>query len=260
MICGKTTFRLYHVLGTCWRGINPFIRILPYVAKSVSYSGGTGIECERRKMFFESVNNRNGPNRIEYANKKGAFIMPGHHEKRYRKTLYIVTSAAIAAIYVILTLPFAQIAFGPVQFRLAECMTVLPILMPAAIPGLTIGCFLSNLLNSNNLGPIDIIFGSLATLLAAVSTRWIFVSMKRVTGIAKDWIALLPPVILNALIVGTYLTFLLTTGPVLGTVILMNIGYIALSQAVVIYLIGFPLLLLLRKSGVGKYREGTGKK
>ena len=89
-------------------------------------------------------------------------------------TSYLATSGVIAALYVVLTLPFAQFAFGPIQFRLAEIMTVLPIFSPAAIPGLTIGCFLSNLLNPDNLGPIDIIFGSLATLLAATWTRSIF--------------------------------------------------------------------------------------
>jgi len=62
-------------------------------------------------------------------------------------TLYLATSAVIAALYVVLTLPFAQFAFGPIQFRLAEIMVVLPILTPAAIPGLTLGCFLANLLN-----------------------------------------------------------------------------------------------------------------
>ncbi|MBN1776290.1 MAG: QueT transporter family protein [Clostridiales bacterium] len=185
--------------------------------------------------------------------------MSGNRGSGYRNTLYVVTSAAVAAVYVILTLPFAQIAYGPLQFRLAESMAVLPILMPAAIPGLALGCFLANLLSPMNLGPVDIIFGSLATLLSAICTRWLYHVFAKIKEFKKDLIALLPPVILNALIVGTYLTFLLTDGPVLPSLILINIAYIALSETVVVYLIGYPLLIILRKSGVGRIWEGAKK-
>ncbi len=178
---------------------------------------------------------------------------------RYRNTLFVVTSAAIAAVYVLFTLPFAQIAYGPLQFRLAESMAVLPILTPAAIPGLTLGCFLSNLLNPMNLGPVDIIFGSIATLLSAICTRWLYHALERAKGYIKDLIALLPPVVFNALIVGIYLTFLITDGPVLPALIMTNIAYIALSESVVVYLIGYPLLIVLRKSGVGRIWEGVKK-
>jgi uncharacterized membrane protein len=176
---------------------------------------------------------------------------------RYQKTLYISAAAVVAALYVVLTLPFAQFAFGPIQFRLAECMVVLPILMPASIPGLTIGCMLANLLNPGSLGPIDIIFGSLATLLAAIGTRWISVSLVKITGHWKDFVTLIPPVVLNALIVGTYLTFLLTDGSVRGTIILMNIAYVALSEAVVVYGIGYPLLVILRKTKIERIWKGN---
>lgn len=185
--------------------------------------------------------------------------MAGNREPGYRNTLYVVTSAAIAAVYVILTLPFAQIAYGPLQFRLAESMAVLPILTPAAIPGLTLGCFLANLLSPQNLGPVDIIFGSMATLLSAVCTRWLYRVLRRFKDFRRDWIALLPPVVFNALIVGTYLTFLLTEGSVRVTMIVINIAYIALSETVVVYLIGYPLLVILRKSGVGRIWEGAKK-
>ncbi len=183
--------------------------------------------------------------------------MPITRAPRYVKTLFIVTSAAIAASYVVLTLPFAQIAYGPLQFRLAECMAVLPILTPAAIPGITIGCFLANLFSPQNLGPIDIIFGSFATLLSAISTRWLYAVLKYQKSFRRDVISLIPPVVFNALIVGTYLTFLLTDGPVRATMIIVNIAYIALSEAIVVYLIGYPLLIILRKSGVGRIWEET---
>lgn len=165
-------------------------------------------------------------------------------------TLYLVTSAVIAALYVVLTLPFAQFAFGPIQFRLAEMMVVLPILTPAAIPGLTIGCFLTNLLNPNNLGPIDIIFGSVATLLAAICTRLISQKCTRIPRLPRDITALIPPVILNALIVGTYLSYLLTDGTITPAIIAWNVLYIGLSEAVVVYALGFPFLLVLKRTKI----------
>lgn len=165
-------------------------------------------------------------------------------------TLYLATSAVIAALYVVLTLPFAQFAFGPVQFRLAEIMVVLPILTPAAIPGLTLGCFLANLLNPLNLGVIDIVFGSLATLIAAIMTRWITLKVIRISERPRDVLALVPPVIVNAVIVGVYLSYLLTDSPVTAALIAVNILYVGLSEAVIVYALGFPFLLVLRKTNI----------
>jgi len=167
-------------------------------------------------------------------------------------TFYLVTSAVIAALYVVLTLPFAQFAFGPIQFRLAEIMVVLPILTPAAIPGLTLGCFLANLLNPMSLGVIDIVFGSLATLIAAVLTRWISRKAIRLSERPREILSLVPPVIVNAVIVGLYLSFLLTDGPVSGALIAMNILYVGLSEAVVVYALGFPFLLVLKKTHIDR--------
>ena len=163
------------------------------------------------------------------------------------KTLYLTTGGVIAALYVLLTLPFANFAFGPVQFRLAEAMAFLPILTPAAIPGLTIGCFLANLLNPDNLGIIDIVFGSAATLLAAILTR--FISVKLENQKSRDILALTPPVLCNALIVGTYLTFLLANGsPATMGMILMNVLSIALSETFVVYVLGLPVMVGLRRT------------
>ena len=73
--------------------------------------------------------------------------------------------AVISALYVVLTLPFASFAFGPIQFRVAEALCILPFFTPAAIPGLTIGCFLANLLGGANVW--DVILGTLATFIGA---------------------------------------------------------------------------------------------
>ena len=174
---------------------------------------------------------------------------------RHNKALYLTTAATIAALYVVLTLPFAQIAFGPIQFRLAECLVILPILLPAAVPGLTIGCFLANLINPGNLGPIDIVFGSLATLIAALLTYNIAKSAIYKKMIFNDILALIPPVTVNALIVGTYLTFLLTEGAIRVTMIIVYVVYVGLSELTVVYIIGLPLLLVLRKAGLRSTKE-----
>lgn len=179
-------------------------------------------------------------------------------EKRpFRGTLYLTTSAAIAALYVLFTLPFAQFAFSRIQFRLAEIMVILPIFTPAAIPGITIGCFLANLLNMNNLGVIDIVFGSLATLVAAILTRLIARKCMKIPQIPRDLLAIFPPVAVNALIVGTYLTFLLNTSgdQVTLVMITLNILYVGISETVVVYALGYPFLILLRKSHLDRIWE-----
>ena len=82
--------------------------------------------------------------------------------------LFMAQAAVIAALYTVLTLVAIamNLAFGAVQFRFSEALTILPVFTPAAIPGLTLGCVLSNLCSSY--GVADIVFGSLATLLAAL--------------------------------------------------------------------------------------------
>ena len=139
----------------------------------------------------------------------------------------IVLSGMIAALYASLTVALSPISFGPVQFRVAEALTLLPFFMPEAIPGLFIGCFLSNL--AGGLGLIDIIVGSGATLLAA----WLTFKMPSI------WLAAVPPVVINALAVGTYLG-IITDIPVIYSII-----YIGISQAVIRFGLGIPLTLLL---------------
>ena len=107
-----------------------------------------------------------------------------------KKTLSLAYSAAIAAIYVALTMLVAPIAFGPVQFRISEALTILPFFTPVAIPGLFVGCLLANLLGSAAIW--DVVFGSLATLIGAVGT-WLLRKHRR--------LACLPPIISNTLII-----------------------------------------------------------
>lgn len=87
---------------------------------------------------------------------------------RDKKVLFLVQAALIAAVYVVLTMVFAPLSFGPVQVRFAEALTVLPFFTPAAIPGLFVGCLIGNL--TGGAIPLDILCGSLATLLGALGT------------------------------------------------------------------------------------------
>lgn len=84
----------------------------------------------------------------------------------YKKVLFIAEAGIIAALYTVLVIIFQFSSFGPVQFRIAEALTILPYFPPAAIPGVTIGCFLSAFLTGA--AGLDMIFGSLATLIAAI--------------------------------------------------------------------------------------------
>ena len=106
---------------------------------------------------------------------------------------FITHSAIIAALYVILTGLSAvlHLASGPIQIRLSEALTILPVFTPAAIPGLFIGCILANFLTGSLVW--DIVFGSLATLIGAVCTFFLRKKSK--------YLAVLPPILSNMVIV-----------------------------------------------------------
>lgn len=180
-----------------------------------------------------------------------------------RNTLFLSQAAIIAAAYLVLTLPFAQFAFGQIQFRLAEALTVLAALTPAAIPGLFLGCLLTNTLFPSGLGMIDIIFGSLATLLAAWLTWFLqnklpgldggqgrTVGKGRMNPLIRRIIVLLPPAVINGLVVGFYLPFLIPDTAVSPLVIAGFMLSIFISECIVIYLIGLPLMLAMQKTGM----------
>lgn len=176
-----------------------------------------------------------------------------------RQIRNLTWAAIIAALYVVLTLILAPIGYGMIQFRLSEALTLLPLYTPAAIPGLVLGCFLSNLLNPQNLGPVDIIGGTLATGLAAFLTNRLgrrYRAAKRQGTHAQyvRLVAIAPSVVINALIVGTYLPFLLVQ-TVTPTVVMLSIGSILLSQSVAVYAVGLPLAIGLEKTPLLAFME-----
>ena len=156
-------------------------------------------------------------------------------KNRDPKVLRITQGAVIAALYVALTLIFAPISFGPVQVRIAEALCIMPIFTPAAIPGLFIGCLIGNLIGGGII--IDVIFGSLATLIGAVLGY-----MLR----KNRWLVPLPAVIANALIV----PFVLRYGyGVVDVAIPILMFQILIGEIAGCYVLGEILCTALMKRG-----------
>lgn len=149
---------------------------------------------------------------------------------QHGKTIFIVRSAVIAALYAALTLALYPISFGAVQFRVSEALTLLPIVMPEAIPGLFVGCLVSNLIGSAT--PWDIIFGSLATLIAAILTY----ATRRNKILAAFW-----PVICNTVIVGLVLAL------TLDLPVFLTMGEVGLGELAVVYTVGMAMLAALKR-------------
>ena len=116
--------------------------------------------------------------------------------QNHKTTYSLALTGIIGSLYVILTLAFYPISFGPIQVRISELMAILPLFCGEAIFGLTIGCLISNLLGN---GILDIIFGTLATLVSAVCTYFIGKKLKK--DIPRFLIGGFFPIILNAIIV-----------------------------------------------------------
>ena len=159
----------------------------------------------------------------------------------FYSTKSMTRAAMIAAFYCVLTLMFQPISYGPVQFRISEALTLLPVLCAEAVPGLTVGCVLANLLGG---APwYDVVFGSLATFLAAVCTR-------KVRDIPAAGAAM--PVLFNGLIVGPVVYFAYSHLP--GTahsipLLLKDISSVAVGEAVVCFVLGLALVNAVRAVG-----------
>lgn len=138
----------------------------------------------------------------------------------------------IAAVYAALTVALAPISYGPLQFRVSEALTLLPFYMSEAVPGLFIGCVFTNAYGG--FGLADMVFGGLATLIAAVLSRR-----------SKNlWLAAFWPVLSNMVIIGTMLHFLIDV-PLAATCLEVGIG-----EAGACFVVGVPLMKILEKREV----------
>ncbi len=148
-------------------------------------------------------------------------------------------AAVVAAMYAVLGYFGSAfgLTFGPVQIRFAEALTVLPFLFPAAAPGLAVGCFLTNLLSP--FGPMDLVFGTLATALAA------FLTMK----MPRWYLAGLPPVLINMAVLSPVWAWAETGGfgPAFRTALGLNALTFAAGETVACYVLGTLLMRALQR-------------
>lgn len=160
-------------------------------------------------------------------------------------TAYLVQAAFIAAVYAALTYFLEPISFSGSQLRVAEALTILPVLTPAVVPGLTIGCILANL--SSPYGIVDIICGSAATLLAALCTR----KTRNIRFKNLPIFSAVFPVLFNALIVGAEISAL-STGGFTWSVFGATAVSVALGECIVCFALGIPLTTALEKTKIFK--------
>jgi uncharacterized membrane protein len=146
---------------------------------------------------------------------------------------WIVQAGIIAAIYAVATLALAPISYGPMQVRVSEALNILPYFTSAAVPGLFIGCLIANIFGSGFL--IDIVLGSLATLVSAVMAYY----LRKYKPLVP-----LPAVIVNAVVVGYILQV------VYGTPFIVNMLWVGVGQIIACYGLGLPLLF-----GLEKYKD-----
>ena len=153
-------------------------------------------------------------------------------KKGNRSVKYITQGAVIAELYVVLVQVFNYWSFGPIQFRIAEALTILPYFTPAAIPGLFLGCIIANLLGGAIIW--DIVFGSIATLIGAVGT---YLLRK------YKWAAPIPPILANTIIVPFVLKYAYGSEGIFA----MFFVTVGAGEIIVCGILGMLLLLALNK-------------
>jgi uncharacterized membrane protein len=148
-----------------------------------------------------------------------------------KKVLMVARGGVIAAVYVALSVIFQPISYGLVQVRVAEALTLLPYLWVDAIPGLFVGCVIANIYGG--FGILDVALGSLATLAAAALTK---LAPNKILAAAS-------PVVINAVVVGGYLSYLLNVP------LPLSMFYVGFGEAVACFALGLPLLHCLSSRG-----------
>ncbi len=155
--------------------------------------------------------------------------------------------AVIAALYTVLTVGLSPISYGLFQCRVSEALTILPAFTPSAIPGLAVGCLISNTIGLamglNVAGPLDIVLGTAATLLAAFCSY----ALRNIRFKDVPVLSALPPVLFNAVIIGAELS--VAFNHPLWISMLVEVGAGELAACLVL---GVPLATVLVKTGAGQ--------
>ena len=159
----------------------------------------------------------------------------------------LTLAALIAAVYAVLTVALPVPQYGAIQLRVAEAMTVLPFLFPAATPGLFVGCFIANLFSPY---PLDLLVGSAATLLACLMTQ----------RMPNRYLASLPPVLCNAAIVGAEIAWFSTQeGAAFWPAFAFNSLTVGIGEAAACFILGSLLLRVLPRVPALKGRIASSR-
>lgn len=174
-------------------------------------------------------------------------------------TRELTACAMIAALYTALCIgPLSAFSFGPMQVRVAEAFAMLPVFSPVAVLGVTLGCGVSNLvgffIGVNIIGYFDILFGTAATLAAALLTR----KLRRVRLWGLPVLSAVPPILVNAVVIGAELTVMLTGGFQwkVFAIEALNVG---MGQLLSCAGLGLPLVYLLQRTGAARVCFGPDK-
>ena len=161
---------------------------------------------------------------------------------------YIISAALIAAVYAGLTFLSGVfgLAYGPIQLRISEVLTILPVFTPAAIPGLTIGCFISNIGSMFSIP--DMVFGTFATLAAAFLTYM----LRDIKVKSIPIFAFLPPVIINAIIIGFEIAVFFLPEKSFIWAFLLSAVEVGIGQFIVCFVFGIPFYLAFDKYNIFK--------
>lgn len=162
------------------------------------------------------------------------------------KTKKLVRCALIAAVYAALCIVLQPLSYGLVQIRVAEMLCLLPVFGTDYIIGVTLGCFLANLLGTalGTTVAVDVVFGTAATLLGCIFT-WLLRGI-RTNGLAIP--ASIPPVVFNALIIGAELSFFFTDGALTGPIVAMNMFTVGVGEAISCCVLGVALVRLIENN------------
>ncbi|MEM1485099.1 QueT transporter family protein [Oscillospiraceae bacterium PP1C4] len=163
----------------------------------------------------------------------------------------MVIAAMIAAVYCAVSISMLPLSFGAVQVRVAEALTLLPVFSPVAIWGVTLGCALTNAIGfatgANIIGVLDIFFGTAATLIAALLSY----QMRNIRFGGLPVLSSIPPVLLNAVVIGGELTYVMSGG-FQPQIFLINALQVGAGQMLSCCVLGLPLIWLFQRNGVDK--------
>ena len=159
-----------------------------------------------------------------------------------RSVRKLTRAAVAAALYAVLTVLLAPISYGPLQLRLSEALMLLPYFMPETAAGLVVGCFIVN--TAGGYGVADMVFGTLATAL----TVYTIVFCGKKGGRFAVFVTILAPAVYNGVLVGAVLAYMTIEGGAFFTAYLVYAGQIALSELLIMTIIGLPAMRYLPKS------------